>query len=177
MAPILGLNQTLSDNTNLASLLSEPMFEGDYTLKADRLTFHEPSHVKIPCTFTRETKSMIVMNKLVQSESEVISTSKPSQSSSSTPASIKTTSRKNTTITSPGITITTSPTNARPIVVDNPKDAASVRRARNTEAARRSRAKKTDRIRELELMVDQLMEHNTKLQCEVEVLRQYKWHV
>lgn len=57
------------------------------------------------------------------------------------------------------------------IVVQDPSDSASVRRARNTEAARRSRAKKNARLEELEMMVSSLMQKNQTLEAENRILR------
>lgn len=59
-----------------------------------------------------------------------------------------------------------------PIVIKNPSDRAEVRRARNTEAARRSRAKKNERIRELETTVEYLREKNRLLEEQNVFLRQ-----
>lgn len=59
-----------------------------------------------------------------------------------------------------------------PIVIKNPSDRAEVRRARNTEAARRSRAKKNERIRELESTVEYLREKNRLLEEQNVFLRQ-----
>lgn len=58
-----------------------------------------------------------------------------------------------------------------PVVVEDPSDAAAVRRARNTEAARRSRARKNERIKELEELVSQLRSRNAALETENSILR------
>lgn len=58
-----------------------------------------------------------------------------------------------------------------PIVVKDPSDRVAVRRARNTEAARRSRAKKNARIDQLEEIVEELREKNSVLEAENRVLR------
>lgn len=58
-----------------------------------------------------------------------------------------------------------------PIVVSDPSDSSAIRRARNTEAARRSRAKKNEKIEELEALVAELMAQNDSLQAELRVYR------
>jgi hypothetical protein len=58
-----------------------------------------------------------------------------------------------------------------PIVVKDPSDPVAVRRARNTEAARRSRARKNERITELEELVAELQSKNSMLQTENSLLR------
>lgn len=60
-----------------------------------------------------------------------------------------------------------------PVVVKNPNDAAAVRRAKNTEAARRSRAKKNERIDQLEELVSELMSKNSMLEAENVILRKF----
>lgn len=60
-----------------------------------------------------------------------------------------------------------------PVVVKDPSDPAAIRRARNTEAARRSRAKKVERIEQLEDIVSQLMSQNAMLEAENRVLRKF----
>ncbi|CAN6648760.1 hypothetical protein TRVA0_023S01090 [Trichomonascus vanleenenianus] len=60
-----------------------------------------------------------------------------------------------------------------PVVVQNPNDPAAVRRAKNTEAARRSRAKKNERIEHLEALVSELMSKNSMLEAENAVLRKF----
>jgi hypothetical protein len=57
------------------------------------------------------------------------------------------------------------------VIVADPNDAAAVRRARNTEAARRSRARKNERIKELEDLVSQLKSRNAALETENSILR------
>lgn len=64
-----------------------------------------------------------------------------------------------------------SPTNLPAIVIKDPSDPKSVRRARNTAAARRSRAKKNNRLMELELIVEQLNAKNRDLMAENRVLK------
>ncbi|ANB15782.1 amino acid starvation-responsive transcription factor GCN4 [Sugiyamaella lignohabitans] len=64
-----------------------------------------------------------------------------------------------------------SSSDVKPIIVKNPSDPASVRRARNTEAARRSRAKKNARIDHLEAIVAELQSRNSMLEAENNVLR------
>ncbi|GMM36064.1 amino acid starvation-responsive transcription factor [Saccharomycopsis crataegensis] len=58
-----------------------------------------------------------------------------------------------------------------PIVIPNNADNAAVKRARNTEAARRSRARKMERMNQLEEKVEVLLNKNDELQKEVERLR------
>lgn len=58
-----------------------------------------------------------------------------------------------------------------PIVVDEGADSVAVKRARNTEAARRSRARKMERMSQLEDRVDELLTRNKELEAEVERLR------
>ncbi|KAG5367235.1 hypothetical protein CJU89_1688 [Yarrowia sp. B02] len=58
-----------------------------------------------------------------------------------------------------------------PIVVADASDSSAIRRARNTEAARRSRAKKNEKIQELEALVAELMNQNESLQAELRVYR------
>lgn len=60
-----------------------------------------------------------------------------------------------------------------PVVIKDPSDPAAIRRARNTEAARRSRAKKVERIEQLEEIVSQLMSQNAMLEAENRVLRKF----
>ncbi|KAA8916178.1 hypothetical protein TRICI_001669 [Trichomonascus ciferrii] len=60
-----------------------------------------------------------------------------------------------------------------PVVIKDPKDPAAVRRAKNTEAARRSRAKKNERIDELEKLVDELRSQNAMLEAENKVLKKF----
>lgn len=57
-----------------------------------------------------------------------------------------------------------------PIVVDS-SDPIAAKRARNTEAARRSRARKMERMSQLEDKVEELQEKNEALEQEVERLR------
>lgn len=57
-----------------------------------------------------------------------------------------------------------------PIVVDN-SDPVAAKRARNTEAARRSRARKMERMYQLEEKVDDLVSRNKELEAEVLRLR------
>ncbi|ODV75014.1 amino acid starvation-responsive transcription factor GCN4 CYBJADRAFT_114644, partial [Cyberlindnera jadinii NRRL Y-1542] len=56
------------------------------------------------------------------------------------------------------------------IVVDS-SDPIAAKRARNTEAARRSRARKMERMSQLEDKVEELQEKNEALEQEVERLR------
>ncbi|QLL33980.1 hypothetical protein HG536_0F03050 [Torulaspora globosa] len=56
-----------------------------------------------------------------------------------------------------------------PVVADS-DDPAALKRARNTEAARRSRARKTQRMNELELKVEQLLKRNHELEQEIQRL-------
>lgn len=64
-----------------------------------------------------------------------------------------------------------SPTNLPAIVIKDPSDPKSVRRARNTAAARRSRAKKNNRLMELEQVVEELRARNLDLMAENRVLK------
>jgi uncharacterized membrane protein len=64
-----------------------------------------------------------------------------------------------------------SPVAQAPIVVSDASDSSAIRRARNTEAARRSRAKKNEKIQELEALVAELMNQNESLQAELRVYR------
>ncbi len=57
------------------------------------------------------------------------------------------------------------------IVVPQGADAATLKRARNTEAARRSRARKMDRMKQLEDKIDSLMNKNSDLEDEVKRLK------
>lgn len=59
-----------------------------------------------------------------------------------------------------------------PVVVNPAADTVTVKRARNTEAARRSRARKLERMAQLEEKVAQLLEQNQKLEKENESLKQ-----
>lgn len=56
-----------------------------------------------------------------------------------------------------------------PVVADS-DDPVALKRARNTEAARRSRARKTQRMNELELKVEQLLARNRELEHEIQRL-------
>ncbi|QLQ81590.1 hypothetical protein HG537_0F03510 [Torulaspora globosa] len=56
-----------------------------------------------------------------------------------------------------------------PVVADA-DDPVALKRARNTEAARRSRARKTQRMNELELKVEQLLKRNQELEQEIQRL-------
>lgn len=58
-----------------------------------------------------------------------------------------------------------------PIVIPETGDSAAVKRARNTEAARRSRARKMERMNQLEDKVEVLLKRNEELESEVERLR------
>lgn len=58
-----------------------------------------------------------------------------------------------------------------PIVVEEGADSVAVKRARNTEAARRSRARKMERMSQLEDRVDELLTRNKELEAEVARLR------
>lgn len=60
-----------------------------------------------------------------------------------------------------------------PVVIKDPRDPAAVRRAKNTEAARRSRAKKNERIDELEKLVEELRSQNAMLEAENKVLKKF----
>lgn len=59
----------------------------------------------------------------------------------------------------------------QPVMVDDSGDCVAVKRARNTEAARRSRARKMERMVQLEGKVDQLVSENTKLRQEIARLK------
>lgn len=58
-----------------------------------------------------------------------------------------------------------------PIVVEEGADSVAVKRARNTEAARRSRARKMERMSQLEDRVEELLNRNKELEAEVARLR------
>lgn len=58
-----------------------------------------------------------------------------------------------------------------PIVIPNDADNAAVKRAKNTEAARRSRARKMERMNQLELKVEELLKKNEELEKEVARLK------
>ncbi|CAN6645454.1 general control transcription factor Gcn4p [Trichomonascus vanleenenianus] len=58
-----------------------------------------------------------------------------------------------------------------PVVIPETADQVAIKRARNTEAARRSRARKMERMGQLEERVKQLMSRNEALEKEVERLR------
>lgn len=60
----------------------------------------------------------------------------------------------------------------QPIVVDDIKDAAALKRAKNTEAARRSRARKMERMSQLEDKVENLINEKQALQDQVERLQE-----
>ncbi|KAG5362016.1 hypothetical protein CJU90_3489 [Yarrowia sp. C11] len=72
---------------------------------------------------------------------------------------------------SPNSSSNKSPVAQAPIVVSDASDSSAIRRARNTEAARRSRAKKNEKIQELEALVAELMNQNESLQAELRVYR------
>jgi general control protein GCN4 len=59
----------------------------------------------------------------------------------------------------------------QPIVVEDHADAVTVKRARNTEAARRSRARKMERMVQLEDRVEELLEKNSQLEKEIARLK------
>lgn len=56
-------------------------------------------------------------------------------------------------------------------IIPKSDDPAAMKRARNTEAARRSRARKLQRMNQLELKVEELLKRNTELEDEVTRLR------
>lgn len=56
-----------------------------------------------------------------------------------------------------------------PVIADS-DDPVALKRARNTEAARRSRARKSQRMTELELKVEQLLNRNLELEQEIQRL-------
>lgn len=58
-----------------------------------------------------------------------------------------------------------------PIIIKNDGDAASIKRARNTEAARRSRARKMERMSQLENKCEDLINENNLLKLEIENLK------
>uniref|UniRef100_A0A060T7H6 ARAD1C28270p n=1 Tax=Blastobotrys adeninivorans TaxID=409370 RepID=A0A060T7H6_BLAAD len=58
-----------------------------------------------------------------------------------------------------------------PVVVEDDADSVAVKRARNTEAARRSRARKMERMSQLEAKVKELLLRNEELEKLVEQLR------
>lgn len=58
-----------------------------------------------------------------------------------------------------------------PVVIPETGDCAAIKRARNTEAARRSRARKMKRMNQLEHRVDDLLKRNEDLEAEVTRLR------
>ncbi|KAA8915492.1 hypothetical protein TRICI_002341 [Trichomonascus ciferrii] len=60
-----------------------------------------------------------------------------------------------------------------PIVVKDPTDRKALRRARNTESARRSRAKKNERIEMLQQLVHDLQARNKELEIENSILKQF----
>lgn len=59
----------------------------------------------------------------------------------------------------------------QPIVIEDDNDAVAVKRARNTEAARRSRARKMERMVQLEERVEELVKKNTELEEEIARLK------
>lgn len=59
----------------------------------------------------------------------------------------------------------------QPIAIEDSSDCVAVKRARNTEAARRSRARKMERMVQLEERVEQLVSQNSKLLQEVARLK------
>lgn len=59
----------------------------------------------------------------------------------------------------------------RPVEIPETADNATAKRARNTEAARRSRARKLERMAQLEDRVKQLVERNEQLEAEVQRLK------
>lgn len=59
------------------------------------------------------------------------------------------------------------------IVINDPSDRKEVRRAKNTESARRSRARKNEKIAQLEQMVEQLQARNEELELENSMLKQF----
>lgn len=60
----------------------------------------------------------------------------------------------------------------QPIIIDDIKDAAALKRAKNTEAARRSRARKMERMNQLEEKVENLINEKEILQNQVEKLQE-----
>lgn len=60
-----------------------------------------------------------------------------------------------------------------PIVVKDPTDRKALRRARNTESARRSRAKKNEKIEMLQQLVRDLQARNKELEIENSILIQF----
>lgn len=58
-----------------------------------------------------------------------------------------------------------------PVVVPDTGDSAALKRARNTEAARRSRARKLQRMNQLETRVEELLSRNRELENEVSRLQ------
>lgn len=101
--------------------------------------------------FTHEKRSAIVMedSSAFQDSTKVENTKKLRRSSADTGSSV----------------------DLPPIVVKDPSDPVAVRRARNTEAARRSRARKNERITELEELVAELQAKNAMLESENSLLR------
>ncbi|PRT55356.1 General control protein GCN4 [Wickerhamiella sorbophila] len=59
----------------------------------------------------------------------------------------------------------------RPVEIPETADTATAKRARNTEAARRSRARKLERMAQLEDRVKQLVDRNEELEAEVQRLK------
>ena len=60
----------------------------------------------------------------------------------------------------------------QPIIIDDIKDAVALKRAKNTEAARRSRARKMERMNQLEEKVENLINEKEILQNQVEKLQE-----
>lgn len=58
-----------------------------------------------------------------------------------------------------------------PVVVPDGQDSVAVKRARNTEAARRSRARKMERMSQLEQKVSELLTRNADLERQIEELK------
>lgn len=58
-----------------------------------------------------------------------------------------------------------------PVVVPDGQDSVAVKRARNTEAARRSRARKMERMSQLEQKVSELLTRNAELERQIEELK------
>lgn len=162
--------------SDLEALISFPSVQ-EVKIKSEAIS--SPSNLPLELPFTTTS------TELIKSESAPV-TSSPSlptkTEKSPSPKQTNSNKRKRREESSPGpdykkdslgITIYNRKPRSQPlapVVIDEDEDSVTVKRARNTEAARRSRARKLERMTQLEEKVAELIALNSELQKKNEVL-------
>lgn len=138
-----------------------------FGLSLDFSVLNEEEHLNEPAVVN--SKSTLVKSELPTSPSfNTVSSGRVSKAKSSPPSSA---TKK---VDDLGITVykrkpRTLP--LKPVEVDEDSGDVAVKRAKNTEAARRSRARKLERMSQLELRVRELIDENEQLRAEISSLK------